>query len=52
MGSPATRAKRAGKPSANAGQVKPADAIPQVLVYREIPQHVPEPEPALIHPVS
>ena len=51
MGSPATRAKRAGKPSANAGQVKPADAIPQVLVYREIPQHMPEPE-QMMQPVS
>ena len=52
MGSQASRAKRAGKPSANAGQVKPADAIPQVLVYREIPQHVPELEPSVMQPVS
>ena len=52
MGSPATRAKRAGKPSANAGHVKPADATPQVLVYREIPQHMPEPEPYVMQPVS
>ena len=52
MGSPASRAKRTGKPSANAGNANSANANPQTQMHREIPQHVPEPEPAMVQPAS